>query len=223
MVLQDEVRRVLPVVRDVRADVITHHVRMALGRLRLAQHLFSYGDEAIHFPAVYVRLERGFRVGVVAIAVVVIDPWLAAATVSRVLDANPGRDPVGAREGTEVGVEGPVLLHDHDDVLDLVDVRVDLNGSVVPGFGICRSGHAEGDGTRDSQNRRHRNSADLHPVPPYAGSSDRRTGFAHERVRCRDGGSYVGTRMWYGRARRRESTHKGDASNASAVDQRPTP
>ena len=31
-----------------------------------------------------------------------------------------GRKPVGTRVGAEERVEGPVLLHDHDDMLDLV-------------------------------------------------------------------------------------------------------
>ena len=35
------------------------------------------------------------------------------------------RDAVGTRERAEVRVERPVLLHDHDDVLDLVDTRRD--------------------------------------------------------------------------------------------------
>ena len=44
----------------------------------------------------------------------------------------PARDSVGARIRAEVGVEGAVLLHDHDDVLDLVDVGVRRGGRFSP-------------------------------------------------------------------------------------------
>ena len=39
-----------------------------------------------------------------------------------------GRDPVGTRIGAEIRVKRAVLLHDHDDVLDLVNRRRDRNG-----------------------------------------------------------------------------------------------
>jgi hypothetical protein len=57
-----------------------------------------------------------------------------AATDLRVGDAHgraavSHRDPIGAGERTEVRIERPVLLHDDDDVLDLVDA------------GEARSGH----------------------------------------------------------------------------------
>src|ERR1700727_616692 len=39
------------------------------------------------------------------------------------------RDAVGAREGPEVAVERTVLLHDHDEVLDLVDPGRELRGA----------------------------------------------------------------------------------------------
>ena len=44
-----------------------------------------------------------------------------APAVRGIGDAHPGRDPVGARERSEIAVERAVLLHDDHDVPDLVD------------------------------------------------------------------------------------------------------
>src|SRR5919197_1321888 len=53
-------------------------------------------------------------------------------------DAVAHRDAVGARKRPEVGVEGPVLLHDHDDVADRVDaVRPN------PGSDACAGGQQD--------------------------------------------------------------------------------
>ena len=58
------------------------------------------------------------RAAEVAVAVIVERSDAAAA---RIRDATPRRDAVRPGERAEVGVEGTVLLHDHDHVLDLVD------------------------------------------------------------------------------------------------------
>ena len=73
-----------------------------------------------------------------AVHVARIVEWSDAAT-DAVRDADDGAtssepDPVGAAEGPEVGIERPVLLHDHDDVPDLLDAA---HG--IPLWGASRS------------------------------------------------------------------------------------
>jgi hypothetical protein len=85
---------------------------------------FGARDEAVHATAVDVvdRVDVVVRTAGVAVARVVERPLAPAA--HRIVDADVLRDAVGAGEHAEVGVEGPVLLHDHDDVPDLVDAAV---------------------------------------------------------------------------------------------------
>jgi len=125
VILKHEVAGVHPVVRDVAADVIAHHVGMARV-IRPAQILVGHGDEAVHLPARYVAQEGGLVVRVVSVAVMVVDPRLSTASVTRVRQARTSGNAVRAGEGPEIGVERPVLLHDHDDVLDLVNAHVSL-------------------------------------------------------------------------------------------------
>jgi len=56
-----------------------------------------------------------------AVQVVRVVERTDAAAVRGIRHADVRRDSVRARIRAEVGVERPVLLHDHDDVLDLVD------------------------------------------------------------------------------------------------------
>ena len=134
VVLENEVPRVRPVVRDLPLVVVAHHGRglnaaNAIGRV--ARAVGSLGeeratDEAVHSPVVDVP--QGVRVLVRPAPVVVrsVVVRLDARVEVRIRkahsrDAVSHRDPVRARVGAEVGVEGAVLLHDHDDVPDLVD------------------------------------------------------------------------------------------------------
>jgi hypothetical protein len=48
-------------------------------------------------------------------------------------DAIPHRYPVRARVGAKVRIEASILLHDHDDMLDLVDRRIDPIGGNTAG------------------------------------------------------------------------------------------
>ena len=135
VVLEDEVARVVPVVRDLVPVVVAHHVRCRgrqratgivgvvtgeeapLPRLRL---------EAVHLPAVDVvdRVDRVVRAAGVAVGRVVVrldaDVRLRVGIADR-RHAVLHRDPVGAGVRAEVGVERAVLLHDDHDVADLVD------------------------------------------------------------------------------------------------------
>ena len=98
-------------------------VTALLARLGLA-------DEAVHLAAVDVARRVRIVVRSTTVDVGVIDVGRHARAVRRIGHAHGRlavlhRDPVGARKRTEVGVERPVLLHDHDDVLDLVDAGRD--------------------------------------------------------------------------------------------------
>ena len=84
-------------------------------------------DEAVHAPAVDVLLagERAVRAARVVGAVRVEERLHAASDSVRHAHRRHAvlhRDPVGVGIGAEEGVEGAVLLHDHDHVADLVDV-----------------------------------------------------------------------------------------------------
>ena len=141
VVLQDEVLREGPVVRDlprvVPADRVGTGVRAAgsraLGRggvlraVRVAP-ADRPGDEPVHPSAVeiLVRGMRRMRAPAVPDTVVVERP--DAVMSHGIGQADGGSsvhhgDAVGAGVRAEVGVERPVLLHHHDDVLDLVDPR----------------------------------------------------------------------------------------------------
>src|SRR6185437_8569825 len=58
------------------------------------------------------------------------------------------RDPVGVRVGAEERVEGAVLLHEHDDVADLVDAAVRSRTAVARRRGAATRQHAEGEQER---------------------------------------------------------------------------
>ena len=131
VVLEDEVARVAPVVRDLARVVIAHHVRLrrrqrALGRVdvqpaELPTAGLGARDEPAHAAAgdVAHRVDVVVRPAEVLVAPAVVRPVAAAA--ERVGHADVLRDAVRAGVRAEVGVERPVLLHDHDDVPDLVD------------------------------------------------------------------------------------------------------
>ena len=164
-ILQHEVPRVLPVVGDLAGGVVPHHVGTSrvVGaggsvRIRAAVDGMAAGDlgvdEPVHLAAVDVgdcrdRVVRPSRVAVVAVVV-----WTLADARYGVRDA--AREPprrrsgqaLSARERAEVGVERPVLLHHHDDVLDLVDalLGIDLSGrSRVVGCRHAAAGAAAAD------------------------------------------------------------------------------
>src|SRR5437879_4118232 len=134
MVLEHVVGGVVPVVRYLTGIVVTHDVRRALrGTHRI--HRASTGpspgllagDEPVHLPTGGVG--RGVRGGVRTAQVLVGGRvvWADHATVLGVADTDNrhtvlARDTVSPRIGAEVLIEGPVLLHDHDDVPDLGDV-----------------------------------------------------------------------------------------------------
>jgi hypothetical protein len=143
VVLEDEVPRVGPVVRELARVVVAHDVRVAEARARRAvqvpatpadQRPAGHPDEAVHAATVHVQLggERAVRAAGVVVAVDVQERSHALADAVR--DAHrrraaPHRDPVGVRIRAEEGVEGAVLLHDHEHVLDHMDaVRPGVRG-----------------------------------------------------------------------------------------------
>ena len=169
VVLEDEVLGVGPVVRDLPRVVVAHHVHAALRGRRVrvllagaavgiggaaAKALFGLRHEAVHRPSVDVggRIAGAVRAAVVEIRGVM--KWRHAGPGQRIGDAHAGGNAVGAGIGPEVGVEGPVLLHDDHDVLDLVD----------PGG----RGHPDRPGRRDRAQRA-RAGCQLGPVVRRAG------------------------------------------------------
>ncbi len=136
VVLQHEVLRVGPVVRDLPCVVVAHHVgcvrrERATRRVDVLDALevvrpARLADEAVHLAGAHVvhLVEVVVRPAAVAVARVV--ERAHTAVQGRVGHAHrrhtvSHRNPVRARVRPEVGVEGAVLLHDHDHVPDLVD------------------------------------------------------------------------------------------------------
>jgi hypothetical protein len=87
---------------------------------------------------------------------------VVAAVRGRVRDADadaavPGREPDGAGVGAEVGVERAVLLHDHDNMLDLVDRGRDRGApevAVSGGRRLTAAGRAPAGAERDGHRHR---------------------------------------------------------------------
>ena len=144
VVLEDEVPRVGPVVRDVLAVVVPHHVgvRRPLRADRVVRVLLAAPpprvlgdrDEAVHPAAadVYGRVQLAVRAPGVQVVRVVIR--LLADALGRIGHAHGEaavrrpREAVRAGVRAEVVIERTVLLHDHDHVLDLVDRAGGLRG-----------------------------------------------------------------------------------------------
>src|SRR6185437_7075124 len=59
------------------------------------------------------------------------------------------RDPVGVRIRAEEGVEGAVLLHDHDDMADLVDAARPASAWVTRGAAAATRTRGGGGGDRE--------------------------------------------------------------------------
>ena len=169
VVLQHEVARVGPVVRDLARVVVAHHVRVrraerAQRRVGVdaaadAQPAPGLAHEAVHLPAVDVadRVEVLVRAAAVAVAGVVVRVEADSAAGIRRADGEvpaAPRQAVRSRVRAEVGVERAVLLHDHDDVADLVDPRQGVGVRLV----LVRE---EGDSRdqRDRERERKRKSA----------------------------------------------------------------
>ena len=127
--------RVGPVVRDVARRVVAHHVdpapvahdgvvvarrsRSAPARRPATKPSILPPSMSCAGAAAAVRA-AGVDVGVVERTARAARRRVGIGDADR-RDAVRHRDPVGARERPEVAVERAVLLHDHDDVLDLVD------------------------------------------------------------------------------------------------------
>ena len=113
LVMEEDGRRALGACR-------VGHVRTGLLRL------LRLRDEAVHRPTVDVGGAVDGIVGTTTVAVGVVDVRFDALARGRVGNADGGdtvvhRDARRSRVGPEVGVEGPVLLEDDHDVLDLPD------------------------------------------------------------------------------------------------------
>ena len=134
VVLEHKVVGVGPVVRDVATRVVAHHVNCRLRRdaVRIVRIGARTGDptscahEAVHTATVDVVDRGGMSVRAAHVHVVVVRIRLHAWSVAQVAkthrrDTLRHWDAVGTGIRSEVAVERTILLHDHDDVLDLVD------------------------------------------------------------------------------------------------------
>jgi hypothetical protein len=135
VVLEHEVARVVPVVRDLVPVVVAHHVRrrrrqraarVVGGVTREEAPLACLALEAVHLAVIDVadRVDRVVRAARVAIGGVVVRLDADVRLRVGVADGRHAvlhRDPGGAGIRAEVGVEGAVLLHDDYDVADLVN------------------------------------------------------------------------------------------------------
>ena len=120
--------RVGPVVRDVCSRLVAHHLdgragaAVGIGRIdAVVSTVFGLCDEAVHLAAVDVR-DRTLRIvrpAQVELRRVVVGP--DTSPMSRVGDTDAGGDSVGTGKGAEVLIKRPVLLHDHDNVLNLAN------------------------------------------------------------------------------------------------------
>src|SRR5579884_3863706 len=134
VVLEHEIPGICPIVRDIPSVMVAHDVRTAFApadRIPVVDTTAGFRrypdpEVAVHLAAVDVVdqvLPHVRPAGVVVVSVVIGTLALAR---PRVWNADGGDavlhgDAVGTGEGAEVAVEGSVLLHDDDDVLDLVD------------------------------------------------------------------------------------------------------
>ena len=135
VVLQHEVARVGPVVRQLACVVVAHHVgrvspradrHLWVRRAAVPQAAPGLADEAVHLAAVDVpdRVEQLVRAAVVLVPAVVVGPRAHVPDRVRYADGEmsvPPRDAVRARVRAEELVERAVLLHHDHDVADLVD------------------------------------------------------------------------------------------------------
>jgi hypothetical protein len=145
VVIEHEFAGISPVVGDLPGVVVAHDIgrasgpadrwRRVAGGAPAAGPLFGRPDEAVHLAAMDVRYGVHETMGGTAIheAGIVVRPVTTLS--ARIWHANrkvavPIRDSVRARIGSEERIEGPVLLHDDDDVPDLAD---SLRDHVGPG------------------------------------------------------------------------------------------
>ena len=126
VVLENEVLRVEPVVRDLAGGVVAHHVGRTLARG--GDNAFRRGlglsDKTVHRSARQVG--NGIGVPVRAALILGVDVVVGGDTAAsaRVGHADTPWDAVSLRVGSEVGVEAAVLLHDDHHVLDLVQASM---------------------------------------------------------------------------------------------------
>src|SRR5262249_19184464 len=205
----DEGPRVGPVVRDLALVVVAHRV-VALGGTALREagilalrSLLLPRHEPVHAAVVDVRNRAALPVRPAGVDVLGVVERADAIAVPGVMDACRGdavrvhRDAVRAGEGTEVVIEGTVLLHDDDDVADLADGR-------------C--GRAAGAGAASAAENRQSRKTEARSQDPgcgaHARSADRQIEQGTYR-RAREAGS-SGTKRG-GRARGRRGPRAEDA------------
>ena len=137
-ILQNEILRVLPVIGDVAAIVVTHHIRLGGDRTRgvvviqtATPPAFGLRNEAVHPAAIHILHGVASTMRAAAISVARIVIRFRARLGRGIVYAYGGfamahGNAVGARKRPEVAVERTVFLHDHDHVADLANAAVVL-------------------------------------------------------------------------------------------------
>ena len=142
-ILQNEVARVRPIVGQLGLRVVAH-LRLLVtlhdasrnigwataGAIRCVHD----GDKAVHLAAVDREIGGFCAVGAAGVFVTGVVIGTHARAGLRIGNADlretvAHRDAIGAGEGAEVTIEGAVLLHDDDDVLDFMNTVVCSDGA----------------------------------------------------------------------------------------------
>src|SRR5215469_12015314 len=97
--------------------------------------MFGFGHETVHLAAVQIDRERRVVMRMVSVAVLVVGERLVAPAVNWIWQADAGWEAISAGESAEERIERPVLHHDHDDVLDLVDTEFGARRRSEPAAG----------------------------------------------------------------------------------------
>jgi hypothetical protein len=132
MILQDVVLGIVPIVGDLTSVVPAHNIKCgrasAEGIVACGtplSPLLGLGDESIHLTSIDVRHRTGgaMRTSTIKVAWIVIGrntlpgSWIIHTHRRHaIIHGNA----VSSRIGTEIAIERPVLLHNHDDMFDLV-------------------------------------------------------------------------------------------------------
>src|SRR6266487_103909 len=147
VVLEHKLPGISPVIRNFTCVMVSHHVRLLLvqttGRIeiafaRLRATLNLLLNEAIHFAAI--DISGCIRLSMRTTEVLIIRIMIGLHTLVRlgIRHADPCRNPICARICTKVCIKGTILLHDHNNVLNLVDViTTSCSGSTTSSQRCC--------------------------------------------------------------------------------------
>src|SRR5579875_444685 len=180
MILLYKILRVRPVIGDLPSIVIAHDVDAfgigadGIGNVETAlAALLCLGNEAVHLAAIDVGGRVSSSVRATAVQILGIIVRLDALSSLWVVDANRRhavlhRNAVRSWIGAEVGIERAILLHDHNDVFDLMDTTIAALILILVCATACRQQRA--DQQTGEHGCRERAEAPVHMVFPLSHS-----------------------------------------------------